>query len=1084
MTNIVHIPSTAPFLDSLVSAILEGLLPFQKGQAPKVEELANITLLLPTRRACRVCGEAFLRLSNSKAIILPTIRPLGDGDDDEGLIYEALSSGFTGKGPDQSLIDMKPAVSSLERHLILTQAILSWRKNPELAPEPNLVKEQVEGQIKPAQASLMAHELAKLIDNAETEEVDLSNLENLVPDQFSEHWQHTLDFLTIITKVWPDYLKATDQLSQASRRNIMLNKETERLEQTKPENPIIIAGSTGSVPAAARLMKAVANLENGLIVLPGLDQDLDDLAFKNLVPYHPEHPQFGLSKLCTDIGEPRSNVKAVEGTEASSSEAALTRFISEALRPSSSTEQWQDYIKQYETAPEEKESLKAGFENISLNLARDAQEEAEMVSLILRRTAESKNQTAALVTPDRLLARRVAVRLEEWGIKVDDSGGRPLAKTMPGAFFDSIIQCQNSGFEPAFLLALLKHPLTRLGFERGDSRLAARALEISALRQPWMGRGLEGLRKTFETIKTQCCAGDGEEGNGKQADVHLHPAIKRLKEEEWALAEQLLERLEKAFAPLAELFKSAKDHNLQSFLDAHIYTAEHLAESFEERESCEAIQASEEEQDQKTDQVQEQEIGSQLWVGAAGEQLAKLCAEIISIKNVSPSLKARDYPEFYRSLIAGETVRPLTPVHPRIFIWGPFEARLQQTDVVILGGLNEGTWPNTANANPWLSRPMCQELGLPAPEQHIGYGAHDFASLLCAKEVYLTRASKTDGVQTVPSRWIMRMSALLDGLEASELLEPKTDEPFDQWAALRDKVEPAPKIKSPAPKPPVKARPRQLSVTRIEDWIANPYSIFARSILKLAPLDPLGAPPNAAMRGQIIHKAMQIFTERYPKSLPQNSEQELAEISAELMKEIANHPQIGTFWQPRFERFTKWFAETEPARRDELKQCHTELNGRLEVKAPAGPFYLTARADRIDEAKNGSFHIYDYKTGTVPSPAKVKALFSPQLPLEAAIQQEAGFKGLNKGEVTALSYIAAKGGSPAGIETTIDGDQMGELIEQSLKQLENLVGKFDKVETPYKALRRHDFKGQYEYDDYAHLARVQEWGAEDESEDK
>jgi len=1107
MTNIVHIPSTAPFLDSLVSAILEGSLPFQKGQPPKVEDLANITLLLPTRRACRVCGEAFLRLSNSKAIILPTIRPLGDGNDDEGLIYEALGAKFSNGGHDQSLIDMKPAVSSLERHLILTQAILSWRRNPDLATKPYLSKEQgakedvpTEGQIKPAQASLMAHELAKLIDNAETEEVDLSNLESLVPDQFSEHWQQTLDFLTIITKVWPDYLKATDQLSQATRRNLLLNKETERLEQTKPESPIIIAGSTGSVPAAARLMKAAAKLENGLIVLPGLDKNLDEMAFTNLVPNHPEHPQFGLSKLCADIGEPRSNVTAVEGTEATPGKVALTKFISEALRPSSSTEQWQDYIKDYEDDKGDeaskgsegrksaKENLTKGFENISLNLARDAQEEAEMVSLILRRTAESKKQTAALVTPDRLLARRVAVRLEEWGIKVDDSGGRPLAKTMPGAFFDSIIQCQSSGFEPAFLLALLKHPLTRLGFERGDSRLAARALEISTLRQPWMGGGLEGLRKTFETIKGQCAAFHSEEEGAKQSDVHLHPAIKRLKEEEWALAEQLLERLEKAFAPLSELFKSSKDHNLQSFLDAHIHTAEHLAENFEEREQAKETTATTETNETteviENSETQEREIGSQLWIGAAGEQCAKLFAEIISIKNVSPNLKARDYPEFYRSLVAGETVRPLTPVHPRIFIWGPFEARLQQTDVVILGGLNEGTWPNTANANPWLSRPMCQELGLPAPEQHIGYGAHDFASLLCAKEVYLTRASKTDGVQTVPSRWIMRMSALLDGLDASELLEPKTNEPFDKWAALRDKVEPAPKIKTPAPKPPVKARPRQLSVTRIEDWIANPYSIFARSILKLAPLEPLGAPPNAAMRGQIIHKAMQIFTEQYPKTLPQNSEEKLAEISAELMKEIAFHPQIGTFWQPRFERFTKWFAETEPARRGELKECHTELSGRLKVKAPAGPFFLTARADRIDEAKDGNFHIYDYKTGTVPSPAKVKALFSPQLPLEAAIQQEAGFEGLEKGDVTALTYIAAKGGSPAGVETTIGGDQLGELIEQSLKQLESLVAKFDKEDTPYKALRRHDFKGQYEYDDYAHLARVQEWGAEDEGEDK
>ncbi len=1077
MSSIVHIPSTAPFIDSLVRAILNGDLPAKnqgKDQPapPKVEDLSKITVLLPTRRACRVCGEAFLRLSGSKAIILPTIRPLGDGGEDEGLIHEAVTERLSGTdtgtdtdqtGPDPGLIDMKPAVSNLERHLFLTQTILSWRKTTSTHLWKELEETFYQAETKPAQASLMARELAKLIDNAETEQVDLGKLDQLVPDKFSDHWQQTLEFLSIITKLWPEYLVATEQLSMAARRNLLLSREAERLQQSKPENPVIIAGSTGSIPAAARLLKAVASLENGTIVLPGLDQHLEDEAFENLVPNHPEHPQFGLAKLLSDIGIKRVKIPALKGTEPTDDKQELISFVSEALRPSSSTERWQDYIANIEADKIRANNLQKGFENISLNVARDAQEEAEMISLILRRSADHPGKTAALVTPDRLLARRVTVRLEQWGIKVDDSGGRPLSKTMPGTFFDAIIEAAGKGFEPSSLLALLKHPLTRLGFKRGDSRLAARALEISALRRPWLGGGLEGVKATFNASREKIL--NKQKG---VKDQHIHPAISRLSEEEWTLATTLLDRLIMAFTPLAA-FKNNAAQPLENFINAHIEVAENLADEISETDA------------DKIPEENKAEKGSSIWLGAAGEQLARLLAELLLIKQVSPPLTINDYPEFYRSLIAGETVRPLTPVHPRIFIWGPFESRLQQPDVVILGGLNESTWPNTANASPWLSRPMCQELGLPAPEQHIGYGAHDFASLLKAKEVHLTRAAKTDGVETVPSRWIMRMNALLEGLKASSLLNAKPEEPFVKWASLRDKVTPTDRVSAPAPTPPVDARPRQLSVTRIEDWIANPYSIFARNILNLIPLDALGTPPDASMRGQIIHKAMQIFTEKYPQELPEDAADQLINIAATLMKDIAIHPQIGAFWQPRFNRFANWFAETEPERRKGLKQIHTELDGRLEINVSGKPFILTARADRIDEANDGSFHIYDYKTGTVPTAKEVENLFSPQLPLEAAIQQQKGFEKLSKGPVTSLAYIEAKGADPAGVEYEINQD-LEALIEKSLSQLEKLITRFDKVETPYKAMRRHKFKAKYRFDDYAHLARVEEWGTEEEGE--
>lgn len=1045
MATIATIPSTAPFLDGMVQAILNGDLPNKGGKPPTPQELAKITLLLPTRRACRVCGEAFLRLGGKSAVILPKIRPIGDGREDESLIHDALSD----RRGDLSLIDMDPAISNLERHLILTQFILHWlQKKPrheELAQEPIGGRVQ---QTRPAIASLMAKELAKLMDNAETEAVDLKNLKDLVPEEFSDHWQQTLDFLNIAVTQWPAYLDNTDQTSMAARRNILLEKEAERLKDQNPKDPIIIAGSTGSIPAAASLMAAVAGLENGAIILPGLDQHLDDQSFATIYPNHPEHPQFGLAKLCLDIGADRQEIEPLIGTETNAIQAALLGFISEALRPSSSTEKWQDYLNELHQSENMQSKLKAAFENISLNIARDPQEEAETIALILRRTAAQEGRTAALVTPDRLLARRVAVRLEAWGIKVDDSGGRPLAKTMPGAFFDQIIESIKRGFEPAYLLALLKHPLTRLEFERGDVRLAARAIEIAALRQPWLGGGLDGLEKTLMQVKQAM-----EEG------APMHPAIRRLNENEWELAQTLITRLKAAFAPLVKTFSNKQPQSLASFLDAHIEVAQALNLSHEQSNEA-------------------------LWQGAAGEQLARLLAEILTVEGVAPKLEPQDYPEFYRSLIAGETVRPLTPVHPRLFIWGPFEARLQQPDVVILGGLNEGTWPSASKASPWLSRPMCAQLGLPAPEQHIGYGAHDFATLLCAKKVYITRAEKTEGVQTVPSRWMMRIEALIEGMKAQSpateksisLLDPDPALPFAKWAGLRDEFTPQAPIKAPAPTPPKAARPRRLSVTRIEDWIANPYSIYARAILKLSPLDPLGTPPSASMKGQIIHEAMERFTNKYPTSLPNDIAGELSGIADELLKELTIHPQIAAFWQPRFDRFAIWFAQTEPGRRIELSHSYTEKSGILNLSTPGGTFTLTGRADRIDLYENGSYHVYDYKTGITPSLREVKALFKPQLPLEAAILEAGGFDDIPKGPVAGFSYIEAKGGDPAGKIITLNGDEVSKAIEEAQGQLLSLINQYDDETTPYKALRRKDFAGHYKYDDYAHLARVDEWG--------
>jgi ATP-dependent helicase/nuclease subunit B len=422
-------------------------------------------------------------------------------------------------------------------------------------------------------------------------------------------------------------------------------------------------------------------------------------------------------------------------------------------------------------------------------------------------------------------------------------------------------------------------------------------------------------------------------------------------------------------------------------------------------------------------------------------------------------------------------VRPRRQAHPRLHIWGPLEARLQQADVVVLGGLNEGAWPRTEEADAWLNRPMRKEIGLPAPERRIGLAAHDVAQLWGAEKVTITRAERQEGVPTVPSRWLLRLEAVLAGAGVDTGLQ--SAEPWLAWAQGRDRVEVVKPAPRPTPKPPVEARPRRLSVTRIEDWIANPYAIFARDILGLRPVDPIGGEPDAALRGRLVHDVMQNFAARYPQELPKDIAAELMQLADRLFEEFGAHPSIRAFWRPQLDRFARWFAATEPDRRRGITRSFSEVPGELELEAPAGTFTLRARADRIDLNQNGGLAIYDYKTGQPPTKAAVDGGRAPQLPLEAAIARGGGFRGIESHDVKALRFIWASGGRVPGEERDVSDGEAGALAEQALAGLRALIEAFDRPETAYEVLRRPGFQARYRYDDYAHLARVAEWSSAD-----
>jgi ATP-dependent helicase/nuclease subunit B len=971
------ITPTQPFVDALAMGILAG------ANADPLT-LAKHTVLLPTRRAVRALREAFLRQANGQPTLLPRMIPLGDIDEDE----LALSAGEEGLGLDS--IDLPPAISSMRRQFLLARLIMAKDNNA-----------------RPDQAVRLAAELTQLLDQVQTERLAFSGLEKLVQGDLSKHWQVTLNFLKIVTEAWPLVLEQEGCLDPADRRNRLLEAQALAWRENPPDEPIIAAGSTGSIPATADLLAVVANLPQGCIILPGLDRELPDTAWTTLPP---GHPQFGLGRLLARLGVTPQQVDDWPGLAPSLARGDRTRLVNRALWPATALDVWRD-----EPRPD---SALDGVFRIDCGTPH---EEALAISLILRQALENDGCTAALITPDRSLARRVAAEMRRWGLEIDDSAGVSLDQTLPGGFLRLAARAVIENMAPLPLLALLKHPLTCLGRNPGTCRTLVRRLELACLRGARPAPGITGIKAALKFTDTSLSA--------------------------------LLDDLDQAIAPFMEMLP-AEPRDLRHLLTAHVTMVENLAATGAETEP------------------------PRIWAGEAGEAAVAFIAELADASTDFTLMAPAAYAALFDTLLADRVVRPSFGRHARLHIWGLLEARLQQADTMVLAGLNEGTWPPEAAANPWMSRPMMAQFGLPLPERRIGLAAHDFTQAFAAPALFLTRAKRVGGTPSVPSRWLLRLETLLGEVEAHRLLT--SNFPWRHWQGLIDQPENIHPITAPAPCPPLSARPRQLSVTRIETWMRDPYSLYASHILKLKALNSLDADPGAADYGSVIHDALDAFLKKFPKELPANATDALLADGHKVFERLLGRPGVWAFWWPRFERIAKWFVAHEQDRRALLATSRSEATGSMVIEAGGGPFTLTARADRIDHFKDGTLAIIDYKTGQVASKKEVLAGFSPQLPLEAAIAAAGKFDGVNIGPVSALEFWHLDGGDPPG-KVKSAGDDPTSLATGAIEGLTRLVTTFDLVDTPYRARPHPDHTPRYS--DYLHLARVKEWssgGGEDQ----
>ncbi len=456
--NVYTIPPTAAFVDALARGLAA-----EAGPDPLT--LSRMTVLLPTRRAARALREAFLRLSDGRPMLLPVMRPIGDVDEDELDLTQ-------GAGAAGDALDLPDAISTLERQLILARLILARA-------------EAEDRDMSIAQASVLARELGQFLDQVHTERLSFDRLAELVPQDFAEHWGITLEFLRIVTQAWPKILEERALLDPTRRRDIAINALARHWQEHPPTDPVIAAGSTGSIPATAELLGVIARLNKGIVVLPGLDLDLDEESWDAL---EPSHPQYGMRELIAGIGVEREEVRIWPGMAGAPPPAtARVTLLREAMRPAATTDQWRKIDMRRGPALE-------GLSRLDLPGPR---EEAGVIALSMREVLETPGMTAALVTPDRQLARRVAAELGRWNIPVDDSAGTPLGETPPGAFLRLLGEAMLERLAPVPLLALLKHPFAAAGMDRAAFRATVRQLEAVVLRGPRPAEGFDGLRNAL-----------------------------------------------------------------------------------------------------------------------------------------------------------------------------------------------------------------------------------------------------------------------------------------------------------------------------------------------------------------------------------------------------------------------------------------------------------------------------------------------------------------------------------------------------------------------------------------------------------
>lgn len=937
------------------------------------------------------------------ALIVPDIRAMGDAEDASAAI-----------GPEA--LDLPPAIAPARRRGALARLIQGWRK---AMKEPELP---------PSSALAAADELAKLLDEAAVAGgVDWERVTGLsLETDLAEHWRISASFLEIVAQHWPAWLEEQGAMDTMARQREAALALAARWEAAPPQHPVIIAGSTGATPNGRVLMEAVLRLPLGAIILPGLDPDLEDWPSVERAPSHPQHALFCALR---NIGVNPSDVRSLAPEEAPPSLAARRRLVNEALAPAESTPSWNTRLKHL-AHPEPADVLvRRGLEGLTLIEAEDEAEEALAAALLLRETLETPGATAALVTPEAGLARRVSAILKRWGVDVPASAGEPLHRTESGSFLLMLMRWALDPAEPVTLLALLKHPLTGLNRDAATLRRLISEIERGALRAPRMDRTLEDLAVRLETIE-------------KNPQIDGAALIR----------------------DLAAIHEIAGDT-----------VSDDLVDGAAAAEAC-AMMA------ERIAVSPASPRGARVWAGVAGQQASQFLEQLAVLCVEMGGVHAELWPRFAEAAAAGMTAPPEAGEHPRIAIWGPLEARLQRRDRMILASLNEGLWPKGPPADAFLNRKLRREMGLPDPDERIGLSAHDFAQMANAPEVFLMRAKRVGDQPGVASRWLWRLETLAAGglgdREPAAGLLRAGAEPVLEWARSLRRADVYAPAEPPKPKPALERRQLlHMSPSRAVRLIRDPYSDYAQRTLGLRKLRRAGESIDAAARGTAVHKAVELF-ETF------GGARSLEDLIVEQLLQAGASPDLIELERPLWLRAARLYLRWLDERRPRVQRAEREQSASITLPTAAGVMALKATADRIELLDDGRLAIIDFKTGAPKSKKQVETGLEPQLPLEAAIAAGAMFGSIGKAETAELIYfqmstsrsiLKKPPGQPLDLEKPVP-----ELATEALNGLVQLVNVFANPDHPY--LSRPRVQLMKMAGDYDRLARRGEWIVEEGEE--
>ncbi|WP_457797547.1 double-strand break repair protein AddB [Methylocystis sp. S23] len=1021
--NVFTIAPGAPFLETFVDAFLAGrIVPSLSRDTPPLA-MARATIYVPTQRAGRALSAQFARAFDKGATFLPRILPLGDLDERE-------TTALFGDFKQDFDAAARPQIEELERRLLLAQLVAKWSEAVGSAivsadgdggfvhdeSEPFLVAAS------PAGAYALAADLGALIDEFIIEGVDAGAIDQAIEGgAFDQYWSITTSFLRIALEQWPAILEDAGRIDAAMRQKRLIEAQIARLSAARDHAPVIAIGSTGAQPTTARLLSVIAALEHGAVVLPGLDQEMDEAAWAQVGEGADEpaytHPQTMLKRLLGVMKLTRDDVREIAALPPMM--AHRRRLVSQAMLPADATAAWREF------RDGEGAAFHGALDGVALLEAPDEQMEALALALFLREALETPGRTAALVTPDRNIARRVAAELRRFDIDIDDSGGASLASTPAGALARLVAAIGAQGLDAVAIAALLSHPLALFGRGREEILSLAPLLEIGALRAaPAPAEGYAAM-----AAKAREAAADG----------HAHSAAGRIAPAQWARIQALLQDVEAAFAPFRD---AAGADDLGSHARAHRAAFEAVAQGAPESDGEEPLALFD-----------------------LFERLARASAP--------PGFNASAYAALFDRVAFETTLRGPRRAHPRLKILGPLEARLIEADLMLLAGLDEGVWPPQTETGAFLNRSMRAQLELSPPERRIGQSAHDFVMALGAGNVVLSRAAKRDGAPTVASRFLTRLEALAG--DAVEACRRRGAAMLAVAAALdRPSASELAVLQRPAPCPPLALRPDQLSVTRIEILRRDPYAIFAEQILRLKPLGPLGAEIGARETGVAIHAALEAFVARHPSGpLPQDARDQLLALARENLSAFFADPSFETFAWPRLVAGLDHALAFERERRAEGGAIFMEKAASWPIELADGSiFTLTAKADRIEIGLDDQARVYDYKTGKPPTMKQVQAGFSPQLTLEAAMVEAGAFKEIGAHRVAGGAYVGLKDGGKTQT-LKFENATFEEIVAKHRVELVKMLSQYREPRTPYPS---RPFVALVAYEgDYDHLARVKEW---------